>query len=61
MWTTKKRKMIPREFVEEEVRKKVEKVRVVARVPTILMPETFPIANLNRYTPNFSGVPQKLT
>ena len=32
-----------------------------ARVPTILMPETFPIASLNRYTPNFSGVPQKLT
>ena len=32
-----------------------------ARVPTILMPPTFPIASLNRYTPNFSGVPQKLT
>ena len=32
-----------------------------ARVPTILMPPTFPIARLNRYTPNFSGVPQKLT
>ena len=32
-----------------------------ARVPTILMPETFPIASLNRYTPNFSGVTQKLT
>ena len=32
-----------------------------ARVPTILMPQTFPIASLNRYTPNFSGVPQKLT
>ena len=31
-----------------------------ARVPTILMPPTFPIASLNRYTPNFSGVPQKL-
>ena len=30
-----------------------------ARVPTILMPPTFPIASLNRYTPNFSGVPQK--
>ena len=27
-----------------------------ARVPTILMPPTFPIASLNRYTPNFSGV-----
>ena len=26
-----------------------------ARVPTILMPETFPIASLNRYTQNFSG------
>ena len=26
-----------------------------ARVPTILMPQTFPIASLNRYTPNFSG------
>ena len=25
------------------------------------MPPTFPIARLNRYTPNFSGVPQKLT
>ena len=23
------------------------------RVPTILMPQTFPIASLNRYTPNF--------
>ena len=32
-----------------------------ARVPTILMPETFPIASLNRYTPNFSGVPLELT
>ena len=32
-----------------------------ARVPTILMPQTFPIASLNRYTPNFSGVGQKLT
>ena len=28
---------------------------------SILMPPTFPIARLNRYTPNFSGVPQKLT
>ena len=28
---------------------------------SILMPLTFPIARLNRYTPNFSGVPQKLT
>ena len=28
---------------------------------SILMPLTFPIASLNRYTPNFSGVPQKLT
>ena len=27
---------------------------------SILMPPTFPIASLNRYTPNFSGVPQKL-
>jgi len=26
-----------------------------ARVPTILMPPTFPIASLNGYTPNFSG------
>ena len=26
-----------------------------ARVPTILMPQTFPIASLNRYTPKFSG------
>ena len=25
------------------------------------MPPTFPIARLNRYTPNFSGVTQKLT
>ena len=32
-----------------------------AGVPTILMPPTFPIASLNRYTPNFSEVPQKLT
>ena len=24
-------------------------------------PPTFPIASLNRFTPNFSGVPQKLT
>ena len=31
------------------------------RVPTILMPQTFPIASLNRYTPNFSGVPLELT
>ena len=28
---------------------------------SILMPPTFPIASLNRYTPDFSGVPQKLT
>merc|ERR1712240_810565 len=28
---------------------------------SILMPPTFQIARLNRYTPNFSGVPQKLT
>ena len=28
---------------------------------SILMPPTFPIASLNRYTPNFSGVLQKLT
>ena len=28
---------------------------------SILMPPTFHIASLNRYTPNFSGVPQKLT
>ena len=28
---------------------------------SILMPLTFPIARLNRYTPNFSGVTQKLT
>ena len=28
---------------------------------SILMPTTFPIASLNRYTPNFSGVTQKLT
>ena len=28
---------------------------------SILIPPTFPIASLNRYTPNFSGVPQKLT
>ena len=28
-----------------------------ARVPTILMPQTFPIASLNRYTPNFAGAP----
>ena len=28
---------------------------------SILMPPTFPIACLNRYTPNFSGLPQKLT
>ena len=28
---------------------------------SILMPPTFHIARLNRYTPNFSGVPQKLT
>ena len=27
----------------------------------ILMPLTFPIASLNHYTPNFSGVTQKLT
>ena len=26
-----------------------------ARVPTILMPPTFPIASLNHYTPKFSG------
>ena len=25
---------------------------------SILMPPTFPIARLNRYTPNFSGIPQ---
>ena len=41
---------------------------IVARVfffrpaaDSILMPPTFPIASLNRYTPNFSGVTQKLT
>ena len=28
---------------------------------SILMPPTFPIASLNRYTPNFSGVPLELT
>ena len=28
---------------------------------SILIPLTFPISNLNSYTPNFSGVPQKLT
>ena len=28
---------------------------------SILIPPTFPIASLNQYTPNFSGVPQKLT
>ena len=28
---------------------------------SILMPPTFPIARLNRYTQNFLGVPQKLT
>ena len=28
---------------------------------SILMPPTFHLARLNRYTPNFSGVPQKLT
>ena len=28
---------------------------------SILMPPTFPIANLNRYTPQFSGEPHKLT
>ena len=28
---------------------------------SILMPPTFHIARLNRYTPNFSGVTQKLT
>ena len=28
---------------------------------SILMPPTFPIARLNHYTPNFSGLPQKLT
>ena len=32
-----------------------------ALAPTILMSQTFPIASLNCYTPNFSGVPQKLT
>ena len=37
------------------------KIKYQARVPTILMPQTFPIASLNRYTPNFSGVPHKLT
>ena len=29
-----------------------------ARVPTIMMPQTFLIASLNSYTPNFSGAPQ---
>merc|ERR1712004_969406 len=28
-----------------------------ARVPTILMPQTFPIASLNRYTPKVDLVP----
>ena len=37
------------------------KIKYQARVPTILMPQTFPIASLNRYTPNFSGVPLELT
>ena len=29
------------------------KIKYGARVPTILMPQTFPIAGLNPYTPNF--------
>ena len=37
-----------------------EKVRRPA-ADSILMPPTFPIARLNRYAPNFSGLPQKLT
>ena len=32
-----------------------------ARVPTILMPPTFPIASLNRYTKNFQGGPKSRT
>ena len=31
------------------------------KAPAPLMPTTYPIASLNGYTPNFSGVPQKLT
>ena len=38
----------------------VKKIRRPA-ADSILMPPTFPMARLNRYTPNFSGVTQKLT
>ena len=38
----------------------VKKIRWPA-ADSILMPPTFPIARLNRYTPNFSGLPQNLT
>ena len=39
----------------------VRKKKLRARVCSILMPPTFHIASLNRYTPKFSKLPQKLT
>ena len=36
---------------------RLQKKKYQARVPTILMPQAFPIASLNRYTPNFSWAP----
>ena len=35
--------------------------KVLGSCTHILMPPTFPIASLNRFTPEYSGVPQKLT
>ena len=46
-------------FSPFSVQQRKEKLR--ARVRSILMPPTFHIASLNRYTPKFSGVPHKLT
>ena len=61
--------VIPKEFLGTELFTKkfrfsrislsVPQKKYRARAPTILMPQTFPIASLNRYTPNFSGGPKR--
>merc|ERR1711884_904188 len=68
--------LAPKNFPVENfwVRSDLQKISIFHEIPSplafffcrpaadsILMPPTFHIARLNRYTPNFSGVPQKLT
>ena len=68
--------LAPKNFPIENfrVRSDLQKISLFHEIPSplafffcrpaadsILMPPTFHIARLNRYTPNFSGVPQKLT